>query len=193
MVTVDEYIDQLLAEMQTQESLHDVVQNIMNEPIPEAVKRRLIKSLLPGKYRPPQKRKERKRKAIREEFDLIPRSKTPRMTQDYQKEILEVFKQERPDPVPKGKQFIDLDDQVPPMVQHPTDKWVETLNDAKDMFEVDGAVAVFSTWRVKVEDPLDIGDIEIADGMHVRAGRLAFGRLHVGQESSTAAHSASGG
>ncbi len=47
---MDEYIDQLLAEMQTKEPLHDVVQNIMDEPIPEAVKRRLLKPLLPGKY-----------------------------------------------------------------------------------------------------------------------------------------------
>ncbi len=33
---------------------------------------------------------------------------------------------------------------------------------------------VFSTWRVEAEDPLDIGDIEIADSMHVRASRLAL-------------------
>ncbi len=85
-----------------------------------------------------------------------------------------MFKQERPDPVQKGKQFIDLDDQVPPPVQPPADEWVEILNDAKDEFEVDGAVAVFSTWRLEVEDQLDIGDIEIADGMHVRASRLAL-------------------
>ncbi len=134
MVTMDEYIDQLLAEMQTQEPLHDVVQNIMYETIPEAVKRRLLKPLLPGKYRPPQKRKERKRKAIPEKFDLIPRSKTPQTTQDYQKENLEVFTQDRPDPVPKGQQFSDLDDQVPPPVQPPADEWVEILNDAKDEF-----------------------------------------------------------
>ena len=36
---------------------------------------------------------------------------------------------------------------------------------------IDGATAVFSTWRVEGEDP---GDFEIANGMHVRAGRLAL-------------------
>ena len=51
---------------------------------------------------------------------------------------------------------------------------VEILDDAKDEFEVDGAAAVFSTWRVEGEDPLDIGDVEIAVGMHARAGRLAL-------------------
>ena len=56
----------------------------------------------------------------------------------------------------------------------PADQWVEILNDAKDEFEVDGASAVFSTWRVEEDDPLDIGDIEIADGMHARAGRLTL-------------------
>ena len=52
--------------------------------------------------------------------------------------------------------------------------WVEILNDAKDEFEVDGAAAVFSTCRAKGEDPLEIGDVEIADGMLARAGRLAL-------------------
>jgi hypothetical protein len=35
------------------------------------------------------------------------------------------------------------------------------LNDAKDEFEVDCSAAVFSTWRVEVEDPLDIGEIDL--------------------------------
>jgi len=77
-------------------------------------------------------------------------------------------------PLRPQRPFIDLDDQVPPPVGLPADEWVEILTDAKDEFEVDGAAAVFSTWRVEVEDPLDIGDIEIADGMHTRAGRLAL-------------------
>ena len=71
--------------------------------------------------------------------------------------------------------FTDLDDRVPHPVRFPAyEPWVEILNDAKDEFEVDGAAAVFSTWRVEGEDPLDIGDVEIADGMHARAGRLAL-------------------
>ena len=71
--------------------------------------------------------------------------------------------------------FTDLDDRVPHLVRLPAyEPWVEILNDAKDEFEVDGAAAVFSTWRVEGEDRLDIGDVEIADGMHARAGRLAL-------------------
>ena len=79
-----------------------------------------------------------------------------------------------PKPLRPQRAFTDLDDQVPPSVRLPADQWVEILNDAKDEFEVDGASDVFSTWRVEEDDPLDIGDIEIADGMHVRAGRLAL-------------------
>jgi len=92
-------------------------------------------------------------------------------------DLIDEILAEMPDPVPEGHHFIDLDDQVPPPVQLPaaeTAEWVEILNDAKDEFEVDGATAVFSTWRVEAEDPLDIGDIEIIDGMHARAGRLAL-------------------
>ena len=82
---------------------------------------------------------------------------------------------EMPDPIPDGQQFIDLDDQVPNPVRLPADEsWVEILNDAKAEFEVDGATAVFSTWRVEAEDPLDVGDVEIADGEMVRGGRLAL-------------------
>ena len=56
----------------------------------------------------------------------------------------------------------------------PANQWVEILKDAKDEFEFYGPSAVFSTWRVEEDDPLDIGDIQIADGMHARAGRLAL-------------------
>jgi len=82
---------------------------------------------------------------------------------------------EMPDPVPEGQHFIDLDSQVPHPVRPPAGKtWVEILNDAKAGFEVDSVTSVFSTWRVEAEDPLDIGDIKIVDGMHARAGRLAL-------------------
>ena len=70
---MDEYIEQLLAEM-PDSAFQDVVKNILNEPIPEAVKRRLLRPLQPRKYRPiplPRRAKERKRKAIQEEFDRI--------------------------------------------------------------------------------------------------------------------------
>ena len=82
MVTIDEYIEQLLAEMpDNQSTLHDVVKNILDEPISDSVKARLLKPLQPGKYRPsppPRKAKERKRKALEEEFDPIPRHKSLR-------------------------------------------------------------------------------------------------------------------
>ena len=51
--TMDEYIEQLLAEMPDEKStLHDVVQNILDEPIPETMKRRLLKPLQPWKHDP---------------------------------------------------------------------------------------------------------------------------------------------
>ena len=90
---MDKYIEQILAEM-PDSTLHDVVKNILDEPIPEAVKGRLLKPLQPRKYRPsppPCKAKERKRKAIEEEFDPIPRNKVLRSVKDYQDEILGLF------------------------------------------------------------------------------------------------------
>ena len=95
MVTMDEYIEQLLAEM-PESTLHDVVKNILDEPIPEAVKGRLLKPLQPRKYRPsppPRKAKERKRKAIEKEFDPIPRHKVLRSVKDYQDEIQGLFEE----------------------------------------------------------------------------------------------------
>ncbi|MEW8689365.1 MAG: hypothetical protein AB2556_26375 [Candidatus Thiodiazotropha sp.] len=76
------------------------------------------------------------------------------------------------DPAPG--QFTDLDDQVAHPVMLPADQWVEILNDFKQEFEVDSTTAVFSSWRVGEEDPLDIGNIEFSDGIHARAGQLAL-------------------
>ncbi|MEW8689200.1 MAG: hypothetical protein AB2556_25540, partial [Candidatus Thiodiazotropha sp.] len=73
-----------------------------------------------------------------------------------------------------GGEFTDLDDQVPHPVRLPVNQRVEILNDAKEEFEIGGAAAVFSSWRVEEEDLLDIGDIEVADSSHARAGRLAL-------------------
>ena len=84
-------------------------------------------------------------------------------------DLIEEILAELPDPVPEGQQFTDPDDQVPLPVRLPADRCVEILNDAKDEFEVDGV----STWRME-DDPFDIGDIEITDSMHARAGRLAL-------------------
>jgi len=92
-------------------------------------------------------------------------------------DLIEEILAEMSDPIPEAQQFIDLDSQVPHPIRLPTAKpWVEIFNDAKNEFEVDGAAVVLSTWRVEAEDPLDVGDIKIADGMHARAGRLALDR-----------------
>ena len=85
--------------------------------------------------------------------------------------IEEILAEMEPEQV---ENFLDLDIQAPPHVRLPDEKWVEMLNDAKDEFEVDGATVVFSTWRVEDDDPFDIGDIEVADGIQARAGRLAL-------------------
>ena len=77
--------------------LHDVAQNIIDEPITEEVKWRLLKPLLPRKPRhipaprPSIKAGERKRKAIVREFDPNFPSKALRTTADYQQEILDLF------------------------------------------------------------------------------------------------------
>ena len=98
MATMDEYIDQLLAEMQMPEPAQKVVRNILDEPIPETVKRRLLKPLFPKKYRPsrpPPTWKDRESKVILEQFDPLPPQKVIRTVQDYQQEILEVFEEEQ--------------------------------------------------------------------------------------------------
>ncbi|KAJ7387317.1 hypothetical protein OS493_004301 [Desmophyllum pertusum] len=69
--------------------------------------------------------------------------------------------------------FPDFDVQFPQTVRLPTNgPWIEILNDAKDKFEVDGAVAVFSKWKVEEEDPFNMGDMRIADGVEVRADKI---------------------
>ncbi|GFR91192.1 zinc finger protein-Y2 [Elysia marginata] len=78
--------------------LYRLVKDILDEPIPEAVKERLLKPLKPRKYRPippPRIKKAAKRKSIEEEFDPLSRSKSLRTVKDYEDEILEVFKEEK--------------------------------------------------------------------------------------------------
>ncbi|KAK3743384.1 hypothetical protein QZH41_002125 [Actinostola sp. cb2023] len=110
MATMDDYIDQLLAEMGTPEALQRVVHNILDEPIPEAVKRQLLKPLLPAATRPSppprgkRGRRERNRKAVLEEFDPVPVQKRLRTVQDYQKEGLALQKEETGEE--KGRRFI---------------------------------------------------------------------------------------
>ena len=98
MADMDKYIDQLLAEMQMPEPAQKVVRNILDESIPETVKRRLLQPLFPTKYRPlrpPPTWKDRESKAILEQFDPLPLQKVVRTIQDYQRKILEVFEEEQ--------------------------------------------------------------------------------------------------
>ena len=46
VATMDEYIEQLLAEMADNRTLRTVAQNILDEPIPEATRKRLLLSLI---------------------------------------------------------------------------------------------------------------------------------------------------
>jgi len=71
MATMDEYIEQLMSEMPDPRTLRTVVHNILDEPIPEATKKRLLKPLLPRPIPPPRKRKLEKRKATLQEFDPL--------------------------------------------------------------------------------------------------------------------------
>jgi hypothetical protein len=51
--------------------IHDVVQNILDEPIPEETKKRLLKPLLPRPLPPPRKRKIEKQTGLLREFDPL--------------------------------------------------------------------------------------------------------------------------
>ena len=91
---MDKYIRQLMDEI-PESTLHDEAQNIMDEPIPEEVKRRLLKPLLQRKPRPSPaprpsiKSRERKMNTIVSKFDQNFPSKALRTTAGYQQEILD--------------------------------------------------------------------------------------------------------
>ena len=77
-MTLDEYIDWFLSSNQDP-ILQTVVQNILDEPIPEAVKKRLLKPLLPLPPKPipaPRKHKLEKRQTVLHELRPWP-SSTP--------------------------------------------------------------------------------------------------------------------
>jgi len=69
-MTMDEYIDWLLSSSQDP-TLQSIVRNILDEPIPEAVKKRLLEPLLPQPTASVRKRKLEKRKALLQEFDPL--------------------------------------------------------------------------------------------------------------------------
>ena len=68
----------------------------------------------------------------------------------------------------------DLDGQVPFLVGLSADDSVGLLTVATEEFEVDGAAAVFSTWRVEEDDPLRIGDIEIDESFYFQIGQVVL-------------------
>ena len=73
------------------------------------------------------------------------------------------------------QQFIDIDISAPPPVQLPAEPWVDYLSDTKDEFEVDDAIAVFSTFRVEVDDPRRGGMVLDTRLIDVRVGQLIRG------------------
>ena len=76
----------------------------------------------------------------------------------FDEPIPQDVERELPQPLEPQQPFIDLDTQAPPTVRLSGDEqWVGIRSNAKDEFDVDGASAVFSTWRVEEEDTLDIG------------------------------------
>ncbi|KAL9952822.1 hypothetical protein ACROYT_G040133 [Oculina patagonica] len=94
----DEFVEQQIERMpQMSGPLREVVRNILDEPIPLEVQKRLLKPLLAQEYHPkPPKRlrreekKEQQRKIIQNEFDpFVPHAN--RVVTNYQNEILNLF------------------------------------------------------------------------------------------------------
>ena len=66
------------------------------------------------------------------------------------------------------EQWHSLDDRVPPPVRVPAnEQWGELMSEAMAEFEVDGATAAFSTWRIETEDPLHSDGIEALADWHL--------------------------
>ena len=148
---MDEYIEQLLAEMQTPAVLQDVVRNILDAPIPEAVKKRLLKPLLPEAYRPtppPRKAHERKRKAIIKEFDPVvkqPKTRLGRIDDGF-----------------------DLD--ISTSIRELEGEAGRLLRLAKTQHRREGAAHVFSSWRRESPDDLDdlVVNVRLAAGVLIQ-------------------------
>ena len=88
----------------------------------------------------------------------------------YYAPIPQEVEEELPWPLQPGRGHpFDLDKEVPHFIVWPNETWVELVNVAKDEFEVDDAIAVFSTWRVQGESGNDVLDTHMTDR---RAARL---------------------
>jgi len=102
---MDEYIEQLINEWQVPSTLWSVVQNILDEPIPEATKKRLLKPLLPRPVPRPRKRKLEKQKAVLQEFDPL-HAVTQRKRSVKPTELLPLVAAKQP--LTKAPQFVLL-------------------------------------------------------------------------------------
>ena len=106
----EQYIMQLLVENTPAAGpLREAVQNILDEPVPQRVKERLSKPLLPGKNKsitPPRKKKEIKRRAILKEFDPIQPIKN--REESYKDMLANLFKrgEEEEGEEKEGRRFI---------------------------------------------------------------------------------------
>jgi len=83
-------LEQLLAE--DAPAVRKTIQNIMDEPISDKVKKRLNKPLIPKKFQPiaPPRKRERKTQEILRKFDPITRDKIRNVT-SYQNKILDLY------------------------------------------------------------------------------------------------------
>ena len=86
-MTLDEYIDWLLSSNQDP-ILQRVARNILDEPIPEATKKRLLKPLLPRPIPPLRMRKLQKQKAVLQQFDPLHASTKHRSGVKNRRELL---------------------------------------------------------------------------------------------------------
>lgn len=78
--------------------------------------------------------------------------------------IPQEVEEELPWPLQPGRgQPFDLDQEVLHLIAWPNETWVELLNVAKDEFEVDDAIAVFSTWRVQGDGGNVVLDARMTD------------------------------
>ena len=90
----EQYIMQLLAENAPASGpLREVVHNVLDEPIPQEMEKRLHKPLLPKAFQPrapPRQKRGRRRQELLREFDPFPPQNIRRVA-NYQNEILDLY------------------------------------------------------------------------------------------------------
>ena len=104
-----QYLLRLLSE--NVPAVQKIVQNVLDEPIPQQTEKRLHKPLLPKPFqprapRPPRQRRTRKRQELLRKFDPFPPQNIRTVT-DYQNEILDLYDEARHEgEETKGRRFI---------------------------------------------------------------------------------------